>query len=61
MKKLIVFTLLSVYSVAGTIQIAVAANVSYAIEDLKDAFVKEYPETKVQVILGEVPGSSPHK
>ena len=52
MKKLILFTLLSVYSTAGTIQIAVAANVSYAIEDLKRAFAKEHPDTKVQVILG---------
>jgi len=52
MKKLILFTLLSAYSTAGTIQIAVAANVSYAIEDLKHAFAKEHPDTKVQVILG---------
>ena len=52
MKKLILFTLLSVYSVAGTIQIAVAANVSYAIEDLTQTFNEEHPETKVQVILG---------
>ena len=37
---------------AGEIKIAVAANVSYAIEDLKKAFHKEYPDTKVQVILG---------
>ena len=37
---------------AGSIQIAVAANVSYAIEDLKKAFNKVYPDTKVQVVLG---------
>ena len=37
---------------AGTIQIAVAANVSYAIDDLKKAFNKVYPDTKVQVVLG---------
>ena len=52
MKKLILFSLLSVYSVAGTIQIAVAANVSYAIKNLTQAFNEEHPETKVQVILG---------
>ena len=52
MKKLILFTLLSVYSVAGTIQIAVAANVSYAIKNLTQAFNEEHPETKVQIILG---------
>ncbi len=37
---------------AGTIQIAVAANVSYAIDDLKKAFNKIHPDTKVQVVLG---------
>jgi molybdate transport system substrate-binding protein len=37
---------------AEKITIAVAANVSYAIEDLKKAFNKEYPDVKVQVILG---------
>ena len=37
---------------AGEIRIAVAANVSYAIEDLKEAFHKSHPSTKVQVILG---------
>ena len=52
MKKLILFTLLSVYSVAGTIQIAVAANVSYAIQDLKTAFSKKNPDINVRVILG---------
>ena len=37
---------------AGQIRIAVAANVSYAIEDLKKAFYIEHLETKVQVIFG---------
>ena len=37
---------------AGTIQIAVAANVSYAINDLKKVFNETYPYTKVQVVLG---------
>jgi len=43
---------LGVMIVAGEIKIAVAANVSYAIGDIKQAFVKHHPETKVQVILG---------
>jgi len=50
--KILLILLLSTYAFAGTIRIAVAANVSYAIEDLKDAFAKEHPDTKVQVILG---------
>ena len=37
---------------AGDIKIAVAANVSYAIDDLKKEFNKLYPNTKVKVTLG---------
>jgi len=37
---------------AQTITVAVAANVSYAIEDLKKAFNKTYPKTKVRIVLG---------
>lgn len=37
---------------AGTISIAVAANVSYAIQTLKNEFNKTYPEIKVRVTLG---------
>ena len=50
--KLFFLLLFSAYSAAGTIQIAVAANVSYAIDDLKKAFKKIHPDTKVQVVLG---------
>jgi len=51
-KSLIIFLFLFTHSMAGTIRIAVAANVSYAMEDLKQAFAKAHPDTKVQVILG---------
>ncbi|TNF45403.1 MAG: extracellular solute-binding protein, partial [Epsilonproteobacteria bacterium] len=37
---------------AGEIKIAVAANVSYAIEPLKKAFNEHHPDTKIEVILG---------
>jgi len=37
---------------AGTIRIAVAANVSYAIKDLIHIFRSTHPDTKVQVTLG---------
>ncbi len=50
--KLLFILLFSSYSMAGSIQIAVAANVSYAMEDLKKAFNITHPNTKVQVILG---------
>lgn len=44
--------LISTYSMAGTITIAVAANVSYAINTLKKEFHTLYPDTKLQVTLG---------
>ncbi len=37
---------------ASTITIAVAANVSYAIDDLREEFKKSHPDTKVRVTLG---------
>ncbi len=53
MLKIIIGSLF-VYSslYAGNINIAVAANVSYAIDELKKEFNKLYPNTKVLVTLG---------
>jgi len=52
-KKFLIGSLLIGNSLfAGTITIAVAANVSYAIDNLKKEFNKIYPDTKVRVILG---------
>lgn len=53
MKRILLSFLLGVGTLsAGDITIAVAANVSYAIEALKKEFNVIYPETNVQVILG---------
>ena len=53
MKRLLLLFIFSIFTLnAGTINIAVAANVSYAIEDLKKEFKKEFPDTKINVILG---------
>jgi len=53
LKKILIGSLLFAGSLyAGAINIAVAANVSYAIEDLKKEFNKLYPDTKVKVTLG---------
>ncbi len=53
MRKLFFISLFILSSLnAGTINIAVAANVSYAIEDLKKEFKKSHPDTKINVILG---------
>ena len=52
-KKSIVVIALTLSSlVAGTINIALSANVSYAIDSLKEEFHKAYPDTKVRVTLG---------
>jgi molybdate transport system substrate-binding protein len=53
MKKLFLgLVLLYSSMLAGTINIAVAANVSYAIEELIKEFNKTNPDTKIQVTLG---------
>jgi molybdate transport system substrate-binding protein len=52
MKKTLLSLLFSLSAFAGEINIAVAANVSYAIDELKAVFAKHYPDTKVQVTLG---------
>ena len=53
MKKIIIACLLSLANLsAGEISIAVAANVSYAMEPLIKEFKNTYPETHIQVILG---------
>lgn len=53
MKKILLFVFLTIVSLYGEkINIAVAANVSYAIDDLIKEFNKTNPNTKVQVTLG---------
>ncbi len=54
MLKKLLLSILIVYSSlsAGNINIAVAANVSYAIDDLKKEFKKLYPNINIRVTLG---------
>lgn len=52
MKQIVLGIILAVSGFAGAINIAVAANVSYAIESLKKEFNKEHPDTKVLITLG---------
>ena len=53
MKKLIFILLFDFVSLfASSINIAVASNVNYAIDELKNEFEKRYPKVKVNVILG---------
>jgi molybdate transport system substrate-binding protein len=53
MKKIILSLFVTCSALfAGTINVAVAANVSYALDALKAEFAKTNPDTKVQVTLG---------
>lgn len=53
MKKILTtVALLSCGLYANTLNIAVAANVSYAIKELKKEFIKTNPNTKVNITLG---------
>jgi len=52
MLKILFIYILASYLVAGEINIAVSANVSYAIKTLKEEFNKVYPSIKVRVTLG---------
>ena len=51
-KLLFLFFVFAITLSAGKINIAVAANVSYAIDELKAEFAKTDPDTKVLVTLG---------
>jgi molybdate transport system substrate-binding protein len=50
--RLLLITIFSTYIFASKIQIAVSANVSYAIEELKREFNNLYPDINVKIILG---------
>ena len=50
--KLLLITVLTSYTFAGTINLAIAANLSYAVDDLKKEFKRLYPDIKVNVTLG---------
>lgn len=52
MKNIILLLLTALSLFAGKINIAVAANVSYAMDELRAEFAKTHPDTKVVVILG---------
>ena len=51
-KKILLLLVFVVFTYASQIKIAVAANVSFAINDLISAFHVKYPDVKVGVILG---------
>lgn len=49
---LLLITVMATTLYAKEIKIAVAANVSYAMDDIKKAFYELHPQTKVEVTLG---------
>lgn len=51
-KFVLIFLLLSLSLFAQKITVAVAANVSYAMNELKTEFLKEHPQTQIRIVLG---------
>jgi len=51
-KIMVLFAIFSSYLFGGKISVAVSANVSYAIDELKREFNRLYPDIKVEVSLG---------
>ena len=52
MKQIFVLVLFSSFLYAQSVTVALAANVSYAMDELKTAFNKHYPDTKLRIIIG---------
>jgi len=52
LKSLLLILLFTSSSMAGTVKVAVAANVSYVIEELKTVFEAKHSDVKIEVILG---------
>jgi molybdate transport system substrate-binding protein len=52
MRTLLMVIFVSLWANATTLRLALAANVSYAIEPLKEAFSKEYPHITIEETLG---------
>lgn len=52
MRKIILTLILSVFAFANQLNIAAAANTTYAFEELKSEFKKLYPDVDLQVNLG---------
>jgi molybdate transport system substrate-binding protein len=50
--KILLLILIAVYIQASDIRVALAANVSYAIDDLLKEFYKTHPDIKVKVTIG---------
>ena len=51
-KKILFFTSLTISLFAQNLKVAVAANVSYAIDELKKEFNKLYPDIKIETTIG---------
>ena len=52
LKSLLLILLFTSISMADTVKVAVAANVSYVIEELKTVFEEKHSDVKIEVILG---------
>ncbi|MBZ7994690.1 molybdate ABC transporter substrate-binding protein [Campylobacter canadensis] len=52
MKKILLSVVFCAFALAQELSVAAAANISYPLEDIKNAFLKHYPDVKIQVNTG---------
>lgn len=52
MKKILLSIVFCAFALAQELSVAAAANISYPLEDIKNAFLKHYPDVKIQVNTG---------
>ncbi len=52
MKKLFFLAILAIFSFGAELKIAAAANMSYALDELKKEFLKTHPNDEIQIITG---------
>lgn len=52
MKKILLSVVFCTFALAQELSVAAAANISYPLEDIKNAFLKHYPDVKIQVNTG---------
>ena len=52
MKKIFLIAIFAVFAFASELKIAAAANMSYALDELKKEFLKTHPNDEIQIITG---------
>ena len=63
MKKIVLtFVLVTMYVVAGaqTINVAAAANLQYVMEEIKTAYLRSNPKSKINIVYGTLDTQGMH-